>query len=315
MFCIVLPATPRPIAAALSRPAFFAVSANFDAAASDTMPISTIAALPAASFGTSDPNAPTPRSAAADTAASAVAVACSGAGSSATADTAPSMVWTRPRSAVFAPDPPWISAVSIAPPRRSRSPLRLSVSAAACSAAKPESFTALVHSWTAAAPPWYSTVAAVICSLPKIRPSAALRSSSVSAPSLFFICSATVAMPTNFPWASYSDSPSASICFFAIAEGLVSDRSIPRNDVPACSPMMPLDANSAMMPVVSSIDTPRDFATGPTNFIACATSSADPCALPAAAANRSATCGRSLPASPNWFMAVAAISAARPTSS
>ena len=96
--CIAFPATPRPTAAALNRPAFFAVNANFDAAASDTMPISTIAALPAASFGTSDPNAPTPRSAAADTAANAVAVACSGAGSSANADTAPSRVCTRPVS-------------------------------------------------------------------------------------------------------------------------------------------------------------------------------------------------------------------------
>ena len=62
------------------------------------------------------------------------------------------MPWTRGRSPLFASVPAPISAVSSAPPSSSRSPLRLSMRSDACSAAKPWSSTALIHSRIPASP-------------------------------------------------------------------------------------------------------------------------------------------------------------------
>jgi hypothetical protein len=58
---------------------------------------------------------------------------------------------------------------------------------------------------------------------------------------------------------------------------------------------MPCEASSAIAPVVSSIEIPIWCATGPTYLSAPAMSVTSPCALPAAAASRSAMCGMSLP--------------------
>jgi hypothetical protein len=77
--------------------------------------------------------------------------------------------------------------------------------------------------------------------------------------------------------------PRSSIVAAAALLGAVIDISIERNDVPACSPMMPFDANRPMVPVVSSIETPIDAAVTPAYFIAPAMSATEPCALPAAA--------------------------------
>ena len=59
---------------------------------------------------------------------------------------------------------------------------------------------------------------------------------------------------------------------------------MPRKLVPACSPMMPWDAKSPSTPVVSSMEIPIELAVTPAYFMACAMSSTDPTALPAAAA-------------------------------
>jgi hypothetical protein len=72
----------------------------------------------------------------------------------------------------------------------------------------------------------------------------------------------------------------------------------------------PVEASSAMTPVVSSMEIPIWWATGPTYFSAVAKSVTSPCADAAPSASRSAMCGMSLPARPNWFIAVAAMSAA-----
>jgi hypothetical protein len=77
--------------------------------------------------------------------------------------------------------------------------------------------------------------------------------------------------------------PRSSIVAAAALEGAVSDMSIDRNDVPADSPMMPLDANRPRVPVVSSIETPMLAAVTPAYFMAPAMSCTEPCALPAAA--------------------------------
>ena len=109
--------------------------------------------------------------------------------------------------------------------------------------------------------------------------------------------------------------PSSSMVLVACALGDVRDNSTPRSDVPACSPRMPLLANSASVPVTSSSDTPEAAATGPMNFSALPKSETSPCALFAAAASRSATWLMSSPASPNCTMVEAAYSAACPASS
>jgi hypothetical protein len=63
---------------------------------------------------------------------------------------------------------------------------------------------------------------------------------------------AMFASPRNFPCESYSVIPSRWISFDAAADGDVSEDSMPRSPVPACSPMMPFCANSASVPTVSS---------------------------------------------------------------
>jgi hypothetical protein len=84
--------------------------------------------------------------------------------------------------------------------------------------------------------------------------------------------------------------------------------------VPASDPSRPADANAARPPVVSSMERPAAEAIRPDWFRAIPRSSTDPIALPAPAASRSATCGRSLPDRLNWVMAVEAMPAASATS-
>jgi hypothetical protein len=202
---------------------------------------------------------------------------------------------TRSRSPPVAPDPPVINAVSREPFRRSISPDRLSVRSAACRDANPASATFPVQSCTAAAPPLYRMDAAVICSLPKIVPRAAVFCASVIPRSPSLRACIAPSAPMNLPCASNTLIPRLSISVFAAFDGAVRDSSTPRSEVPACSPMTPCLASSARVPTVWSMDMPRELATGPTYLRASDRSVTEPCAFPAPAARRSATCPRSLP--------------------
>ena len=80
----------------------------------------------------------------------------------------------------------------------------------------------------------------------------------------------------NLPFWSNMVIPRSSSTFLAILDGEVSDASIPRRLVPACSPMMPFFANRASAPAVSSIETPKLDAGTPAYFSAFARSDTSP---------------------------------------
>ena len=117
----------RPQGPVSSEPVRMIAPPNF----CDRGPMSPSASLNAATFGAPSRNAPAASETAPVSPATPVAMPCTGPGRSENTPTAPSAVCTSVRRTPFAAVPFSISAVSMDPPSRSRSPARLSVIGAA----------------------------------------------------------------------------------------------------------------------------------------------------------------------------------------
>ena len=242
------------------------------------------------------------------------AAARTGAGTAPTTSTRDSRPCTAPRANSFRPLPEFRTTESIAPPSRSMSPRRLSVSAAAICCAVPNVEIWSMYPRTPSAPWLNRMFAPRIASEPKIVISATWRCSSLRTDSDDWSCPATSARPTKFPFESYAETPSESIASCACFVVGVRRISIVLNDVPASEPTRPADANAVRPPTVSSMERPDCAAMMPVWFRAIPMSCTDPCAAFAAEASMSAMWGTSAPARPNWFIADAATSPAAATS-